>query len=1124
MPKDPTLNKILLLGSGPIIIGQACEFDYSGTQACRALREEGCRIVLVNSNPATVMTDPGLSERTYLEPLTPEVLAEIIKKERPDALLPTFGGQTALNLALALSAGGVLEEYGVRLIGAEAEVIRRAEDREIFRRLMADLGLSMAESQLARSYEEAADFVGRHSFPVVLRPSFTLGGTGGSIAYNLAELQSGMERALSASPAAEVLVEESLLGWKEIELELVRDKAGNAVVICGIENLDPMGIHTGDSITVAPIQTLADKEYQILRDEAIAIVGAVGVETGGCNIQFAVDPRSGRRRVIEMNPRVSRSSALASKATGFPIARVAAKLALGYNLDEIPNSITGRSCAAFEPALDYCVVKAPRFDFEKFPGAKTSLGFQMKSVGETMALGRNFREALQKALRGLEIGQSGFTERPPAPGEELQPLESRLREAGPYRIFYLKEALRKGYSLETLNELTSISPWFLHQLSLIQEEEKQLAPELGNLFSLQAPQPGPSEAARWRRFKSQGFSDRQIADVLRRDLGDERISEEAVRRRRLLAGVRPSFRAVDTCAGEFEAQTPYFYSSYSNSISRMSARNELECDTIPIFDQNKSVLIENWNYQSGPESSEVPPPDGRRKIMILGGGPNRIGQGVEFDYCCVQAAVALREAGWMTVMVNCNPETVSTDYDLADRLYFEPLTVEDILAICEEEKPQGLIVQCGGQTPLNLSRALEAAGAPIIGTSPEDIFLAEDRGAFNQLAASLGIKQPRGRQAGNVESACRIAQEVTYPVMVRPDFVLGGRAMRIVHDENELRRYWDEVLAVSSDGAVFIDHFLEDALELDVDALCDGREVVVAAVMEHVEAAGIHSGDSACSIFSHNLTGSQMERIKKQSSDLALALNTKGLINIQYAVQNDEVYLLEANPRASRTVPFVAKATGWPLARLAALVMAGTPLSQLPPPPLATRVYNAVKEVVLPFDRFPGVKIDLGAEMRSTGEVMGLAETYGQAYIKSQLAAGLTLPRSGGVLLSVCDHDKPRLGPPARTLAALGYKLHATAGTCRYLRGAGLECQLVNKMGQARPNLIDRISDGHIQMAVNTIAGQGSARDGQVIRNETLRRRIPLITTMSALEAMVEGLGQWDKNFQVYALQDFYRP
>ena len=1088
MPKDPTLNKIMLLGSGPIIIGQACEFDYSGTQACRSLREEGCQIVLVNSNPATVMTDPGLSDRTYVEPMTPEVVAEIIRKEKPDAVLPTFGGQTALNLAMVLAHNGVLEECGVRLIGAEAEVIRRAEDREEFRRLMESLGLYMAASRTVSNYEAAEAFVRSRRFPVVVRPSFTLGGTGGGIAYNLDELRQTVERGLTASPVHEVLVEESLLGWKEIELELVRDKAGNAVVICGIENLDPMGIHTGDSITVAPIQTLADGEYQALRNEAIAIVGAVGVETGGCNIQFAVCPKTGRRAVIEMNPRVSRSSALASKATGYPIARVAAKLALGYNLDEIPNSITRQSCAAFEPALDYVVVKAPRFDFEKFVGSEPTLGFQMKSVGETMALGRTFREALQKALRGLEIGQAGFTERPAKPGEHYHSLETRLRTPGPYRIFFLKEAMRKGYSTAQLAELTSIDPWYLHQLALIYDEESKISESLGPVFSESAPQPGPAEAGRWRYIKAQGFSDRQIAFILNRDLALDHIDEESVRQRRLLSGVRPTFRAVDTCAGEFEAYTPYFYSTYHG-------RRE--------FDESL-------------------PDSGRKKIMILGGGPNRIGQGVEFDYCCVSASLALRDAGYDTIMVNSNPETVSTDYDLADRLYFEPLTVEDILAICEAEKPYGLIVQCGGQTPLNLSRALKKAGVPIIGTQPEDIFLAEDRGAFNQLAASLGISQPQGRPAANVEAACRIAQEVGYPVMCRPDFVLGGRAMRIVYDENELRRYWNEALSVSSDGTVFIDHFLEDAVEMDVDALCDGREVLVAAIMEHVEQAGIHSGDSACSIFPHNLTGSQVERIKKYTRDLALALNTKGLINVQYAVQHDKIFILEANPRASRTVPFVAKATGWPLARLAALVMAGAPLSELPQPPRTFRLYNAVKEVVLPFDRFPGSRYELGAEMRSTGEAMGLAESYGQAFIKGQLACGNNIPRTGGVLLSICDHDKTRLTAPARVLAKLGYKLLATQGTCRHLREAGLECEAVSKMAGPRPNLLDYISDGHIQMAVNTISGQGSARDGQTIRSETLKRRIPLITTMSALEALAEGLQEWDESLPVAALQDYY--
>ncbi|UQZ90151.1 carbamoyl phosphate synthase large subunit [Deltaproteobacteria bacterium Smac51] len=1087
MPKDPTLKKIMLLGSGPIIIGQACEFDYSGTQACRALREEGCQIVLVNSNPATVMTDPSLSDRTYVEPMTPDVVAEIIRKERPDAVLPTFGGQTALNLAMDLAKSGVLEECGVRLIGADVDVIERAEDREVFRKLITGLGLYMAGSITAASFEEAAEFVGSRQFPVVIRPSFTLGGTGGGIAFNMEELKEAMERGLAASPVHEVLVEESLLGWKEIELEVIRDRAGNAVVVCGIENFDPMGVHTGDSITVAPIQTMADVEYQELRNEGIAIVNAVGVETGGCNIQFAVCPKTGKRAVIEMNPRVSRSSALASKATGFPIARIATKLALGYHLDELQNSITRQSCAAFEPSVDYCVVKAPRFDFEKFPGAKPILGFQMKSVGETMALGRNFREAFQKSLRGLEIGQSGFTERPARPGEKLPPLDERLRDPGPYRAFYLKEAMRKGYGVDQLSEMTGIDPWFLDQLNIIHQEEKHMGEVLGPLFSDNAPQPGPAEAVQWRRFKTHGFSDSQIAYVLSRE-GLESMDEDKVRRRRLLAGVKPTFRAVDTCAGEFEAYTPYFYST----------------------------------YQGSPDAGEVPAGSSAKKIMILGGGPNRIGQGVEFDYCCVQAAMALREAGWQTIMVNSNPETVSTDFDMADRLYFEPLTVEDILAICEEEKPYGVLVQCGGQTPLNLSRRLKAAGVPIVGTSPEDIFLAEDRGAFNKLAAGLGIKQPQGGQAGNVEAACRIAQEVGYPVMARPDFVLGGRAMKIVNDEAELRRYWDEALSASSDGTVFIDRFLEDAVEMDVDALCDGEEVVVAAIMEHVEQAGVHSGDSACSIYPHTFTADQIERIRRHTTDLALALNTRGLINVQYAVQGDDIYLLEANPRASRTVPFVAKATGWPLARLAALVMTGTPLSKLPKPPLGNRGYNAVKEVKMPFDRFPGARIELGAEMRSTGEVMGLAVSFGQAFIKAQLAAGHKIPREGGVLLSICDHDKSRLVEPARKLVALGFKLYATQGTRRCLTENGLPCELVNKMAGSRPNLIDCISDGKIQLAVNTISGQGSARDGMVIRAENLKRGIPTYTTISALEALVEGLQRWGMQNKVAALQDFY--
>ncbi len=1081
MPKDPTLKKIMLLGSGPIIIGQACEFDYSGTQACRALREEGCQIILLNSNPATVMTDPGLSDRTYVEPMTVEVAAEIIRKERPDAVLPTFGGQTALNLAMELAECGVLEECGARLIGAEAKVIQRAEDREIFREVIEDLGLYMAGSQKAGSFEEAADFVRRHQFPVVIRPSFTLGGTGGGIAYNMEELKTAMERGLAASPMREVLVEESLLGWKEIELEVIRDKAGNAIVVCGIENFDAMGVHTGDSITVAPIQTMTALEYQELRNDGLAIVAAVGVDAGGCNLQFAVDPKTGKRAVIELNPRVSRSSALASKATGFPIARVATKLALGFTLDELTNGITGQPSSAFEPSVDYCVVKAP--------GAVPVLGFQMKSVGETMALGRNFREAFQKSLRGLEIGQTGFTERPARPGEKLGPLEERLRAPGPYRPFYLKEALRKGMSVERLSEITGIDPWFLDQLEIIHREENNIGKSLAPFFAAGAEKPGPEEAALWRAAKTHGFSDAQIAYVLNRE-GLSGLDDDGVRARRLLAGVRPTFRAVDTCAGEFAAQAPYFYST----------------------------------YQGLPEAEETHSDDTKKKIMILGGGPNRIGQGVEFDYCCVQAAMALRQAGFSTIMVNSNPETVSTDFDMADRLYFEPLTVEDILAICEEEKPFGVLVQCGGQTPLNLSRRLKGAGAPIIGTSPEDIFLAEDRGAFNKLAAGLGIRQPQGGQARTVEEAARIAGEVGYPVMARPDFVLGGRAMKIVHDEAELRLYWDEAMSVSSDGTVFIDRFLENAIEMDVDALCDGREVMVAAVMEHVEQAGVHSGDSACSIFPHTFTADQLERIKKHTTDLALALNTRGLINIQYAVQGDDIYLLEANPRASRTVPFVAKATGWPLARLAALVMTGTPLSELPPPPQSRRNYNAVKEVKMPFDRFPGARIQLGAEMRSTGEVMGLGVTFGQAFIKAQWAAGHKIPREGGVLLSICNDDKPRLLEPARKLVALGFTLYATAGTRDCLMAQGLACELVHKMAGPRPNLLDCISDGNIQLAVNTIAGQGSARDGMLIRAETLKRQIPTFTTIAALEALVEGMRDWDaqERVSVAALQDFY--
>lgn len=1089
MPKNPALNNILLIGSGPIIIGQACEFDYSGTQACRALREEGCRVIVVNSNPATIMTDPGLSDRTYVEPLTSDVLAEIIRREKPDAILPTFGGQTALNLAMELHRKGILTQTGVGLIGAQPEVIERSENRGDFRRTMSELGLDLPRSGLANSLEEAEEHVKELGFPVVVRPSYTLGGTGGGLAFNLEEFREAVHRGLAASPVEQVMIEESVLGWKELELEVMRDRADNAVVICGIENVDPMGIHTGDSITVAPIQTLSDVEYQALRDDGLAIVRAVGVETGGCNIQFAVSPVDGRRVVIEMNPRVSRSSALASKATGFPIARVAAKLALGYHLDEIENSITRQSCAAFEPAVDYCVVKAPRFDFEKFQGASNKLGLEMRSVGETMSLGRTFREAMQKALRGLEIGRTGFEPVIPEPGRPEESLEYRLRHPGPYRFFHLKEAFEKGLGTDEIYQLTGIDHWFLDQLLQLHQDEKRLADQLSPFFQQGASAPDGAEAKLWRYFKSQGFSDARIARLIQAANMSDGPGEAQVRARRRRAGVKPVYRAVDTCAGEFPAYTPYYYSTYHGQDGAL--------DRAPVT--------------------------GRRKIMILGGGPNRIGQGLEFDYCCVQAVLALRADGWETIMVNSNPETVSTDYDLADRLYFEPMTAEDVLAICEEERPDGLIVQFGGQTPLNLARALEEAGFNIIGTKPADIFLAEDRGAFNRLAGELGLLQPEGAQVNNVEAACRVAGRVGYPVMVRPGFVLGGRAMKIVHDEDELRAYLEEALNVAPEGLILIDRFLEDAIEVDVDAICDGHDVLVAAIMEHVEQAGVHSGDSACSIFTHTLSAPIMERIKDHTRRLALALNTKGLINVQYAVQGDRVYVLEANPRASRTVPFVAKATGWPLARLAARVMAGAKIAGLPGPPEPKLPYNAVKEAVMPFDRFPGAKILLGAEMRSTGEVMGLDASFGLAFVKAQLAVNFKLPKSGGVLLSICDNDKKKLLAPARGLARLGYGLYATKGTRDFLERNGLACRLANKMSGARPNILDDMSDGRIVMAINTVSGRTSAKDAQLIRAEGLRRHIPVFTTISALEALVEGLTEeLSQKPQVAALQDFY--
>lgn len=1125
MPKRDSLHTIMVLGSGPIIIGQASEFDYSGTQGCKALKEEGCRVVLLNSNPATVMTDPGFSDRTYIEPLNIHMAAAIIRQEKPDALLPTLGGQTALNLAMELHEAGILEECGVEMIGARPESIELAENRRKFHEAMSGIGLDMPRSGLAASVAEALELAAFVNFPAIVRPSYTLGGTGGGIAYNLEEFREIARRGIEASPIGQILVEESVLGWKEIELEVVRDRADNAIVICGIENLDPMGVHTGDSITVAPIQTLADAEYQSLRNDALAVVRAVGVDTGGCNIQFALHPQTGRRVVIEMNPRVSRSSALASKATGFPIARVAAKLALGYCLDELRNDITGTS-ACFEPAIDYCVVKVPRFDFEKFAGAEPVLGLQMHSVGETMALGGNFREALQKALRGLETGLNGLeplprkkTDASASKAERLKELQRRLHHSYPERLLHVYEALQLGLSLDEARDITGIDPWFLAQLKRILEEEESigqsLAARLGRaLASVEAKNAAPEavlatpegmECARaLQRLKAQGFSDARIALLLGRALQDETVTEKRMRSLRQALGVRPVFRGVDTCSGEFAALTPYFYSTYGG----------LHTEAAP----------ETLSGESFPHTAS-----GKRlpgKVLILGGGPNRIGQGVEFDYCCVQASFALREMGMRTVMLNSNPETVSTDYDTADRLYFEPVTVEDALAVCEVERPDGVIVQFGGQTPLNIAEALARAGVPILGTSPADIALAEDRESFALLAQKLEIAQPPSGMAGNEESACRIAKEIGYPVMVRPSFVLGGRAMRVIHHEKELRAYVsgkETGRTVDPSSPILVDKFLEDAVEVDVDAVSDGRKVTIAAVMEHIEQAGIHSGDSCCSIPTHTLAPEQLEVIRGHTRRLGLGLNTVGLLNVQFAVRQGRVYVLEANPRASRTVPFVSKATGRNVAGIAAKVMAGltlveTGFSEEPVP-----ACHAVKEAVIPFEKFPGTEISLGPEMRSTGEVMGIDRGFGMAFLKAQSATGTPIPFAGNAVLSVTDRDKEALLPLAARLAALGFTLYATPGTREVLAREGIFAEQIVKIGPLRPHLLDFLRNGEAHLIVNTVSGPASARDATVIRAEALARRITLLTTLAALRAAVEGLeARQVSRRSVAALQDYY--
>ena len=1078
MPKRDDIQKILIIGSGPIIIGQACEFDYSGTQACKALREEGYEVVLVNSNPATIMTDPEFADRTYIEPLTVDILHEIIRRERPDALLPTIGGQTALNLAVDLHAAGILARYRVEMIGANADVIHKAENRQLFKETMERIGLQVPFSGTAHTMEESwavQKKIGR--FPVVIRPGFTMGGSGGGIAFDEKEFSDICERGLSYSPITEVLIEESVLGWKEFEMEVMRDRKDNVCIVCSIENFDPMGVHTGDSITVAPAQTLTDREYQVMRDASIAIMRAIGVETGGSNVQFAINPVDGRMVVIEMNPRVSRSSALASKATGFPIAKIAAKLAIGYTLDEIRNDITRETPACFEPTIDYVVTKIPRFAFEKFPGADSTLTTQMKSVGETMSIGKTFKQSLQKALRSLEIGRAGFG----GDGKDASisghlsdaELEKEMKRPNPLRLFHLHEAFKRGWSKERLHEITWIDPWFLDHLQELVCYEEEIR-KTGSLAALE------KDPALFRQIKEFGYSDRQIAHLTK-------STEDQVRAAREKQNLLPTYGLVDTCAAEFAAFTPYYYSAYG-------------------------------------DIDEVRKSD-KKKIMILGGGPNRIGQGIEFDYCCVHASFALRQAGFETIMVNSNPETVSTDYDTSDRLYFEPVTLEDVLHIYNREKCDGVIVQFGGQTPLNLATALAANGVKVIGTSPDSIEKAEDREFFKQLITKIGIRQPANGTATSYEGALLVAREIGFPVLVRPSFVLGGRAMAIVYDEKTLKHFVDEAVKASEDRPVLVDKFLEDAIEVDVDCIADGETSVIGAIMEHVEKAGIHSGDSACFIPPVTLSPAALQTIREHTHALARELKVIGLMNVQYAVQEGTVYILEVNPRASRTVPYVSKATGVPLAKLAALVMAGKTLKELGfTKEVAIRHY-AVKEAVLPFNRFPGCDILLSPEMRSTGEVMGIDNDLGMAYLKSQLAAGNPLPMKGNVFLSICDHDKSALIPLAKELVEMGYGIFATLGTATWLRDAGVKAQAIFRISEGRPNVLDLILGKEVSWIVNVPAGAQPRQDDFRMRSEATRRGVPVTTTLRGLSAAVQGLRAYKRLqcYEVYSIQEFHR-
>ena len=1096
MPKRSDIESILIIGAGPIVIGQACEFDYSGAQACKALREEGYRVILVNSNPATIMTDPNMADATYIEPIHWKTVAAIIEKEKPDAVLPTMGGQTALNCALDLAKHGVLEEHNVEMIGATREAIDKAEDREKFRVAMDKIGLASARGETLKggvreklddqgnpvldehgepileltpdTHENALRILNDVGYPTIIRPSFTMGGTGGGIAYNREEFFEILERGIDASPTNEVLIEESILGWKEYEMEVVRDHKDNCIIICSIENLDPMGVHTGDSITVAPAITLTDKEYQIMRDASLAVLREIGVDTGGSNVQFSINPEDGRMIIIEMNPRVSRSSALASKATGFPIAKVAAKLAVGYTLDELENEITGGvTPASFEPTIDYIVTKIPRFTFEKFPKADDRLTTQMKSVGEVMAIGRTFQESLQKALRGLEIGVDGFVEMvKPGTEDAIETISMNMRVPRADRLWYVADAFRHGMSLQEIFDVCAIDPWFLAQIEDLIKEEQAL--DGITVESL--------EKNHLLRLKKKGFSDSRLAKLLH-------TSESAIRGKRNGLGIRPVYKRVDSCAAEFASTTAYMYSSYDE-----------ECESEPTD---------------------------RKKIMVLGGGPNRIGQGIEFDYCCVHAAFAMRDAGYETIMVNCNPETVSTDYDTSDRLYFEPLTLEDVIEIIELEKPEGVIVQYGGQTPLKLARALEKAGAPIIGTSPDSIDLAEDRERFQRLLDELELRQPPNRTAREIEQAVRLAEEIGYPLVVRPSYVLGGRAMEIVHNEEDLRRYMNEAVSVSNESPVLLDRFLSDAVEVDVDAICDGEEVIIGGIMEHIEQAGVHSGDSACCLPPHHLSQNIQAKIKEQVRSMARGLKVIGLMNTQFAIKGNDIYVLEVNPRASRTVPFVSKATGVSLARVAAMTMIGKSLQEQGMTQEVTPSFYSVKEAVFPFIKFPGVDPLLGPEMKSTGEVMGISKAFGRAFAKSQLAAGQIIPSSGMVFISVRDEDKEKALGIAQSLDKLGFSICATDGTMKFLTKANIKCQRVNKVREGQPHIVDMMKNDEISFIINTTEGKQAIADSYSIRRTALQNKVFYTTTIAAAEAAIASLMESSK-ITVHRLQDLH--